>query len=138
MRCSGELFPKSFLLLCNLLVFAQTAWTLLSLFIIRASLVKTTSIFFLFPSFLSKSHVIQHFYYKLLLGYIHYVGGFKMTILIRFILYIIYICPIFLPLSPLPTLPKAIARGFVLLFHIGIQSLSTITLISYLHPPPSH
>jgi hypothetical protein len=40
------------------------------------------------------------------------MGGFKVTILIRLILYIIYISPLSLPLSPLPTPPKATARDF--------------------------
>jgi hypothetical protein len=42
------------------------------------------------------------------------------TIAIRFLLYIIYIAPLSLPLNPLPTLLKEIARGFLVLFHIGI------------------
>jgi hypothetical protein len=47
------------------------------------------------------------------------------TILISHILYIIYIAPIISPSNP--TLPiEAIARGFLVLFHIGIWSLSTI------------
>jgi hypothetical protein len=43
-----------------------------------------------------------------------------MTVLIRLILHIIYIVPIVFPLGPLPTPPKVIARGFLVLFHIGI------------------
>jgi hypothetical protein len=45
-----------------------------------------------------------------------------------------------LPLSPFPTLPKAIARGFLVLFHIGIWSPSTIyPHLNLLHSPfPSH
>jgi hypothetical protein len=39
---------------------------------------------------------------KILLGYIHYMGGFIVTILIRRILYIIYIAPIVSPLQPPP------------------------------------
>jgi hypothetical protein len=41
-------------------------------------------------------------------------------VLIRLILYIIYIAPIATPPNPLPTPLKAIARGFLVLFHIGI------------------
>jgi ABC-type iron transport system FetAB permease component len=50
-----------------------------------------------------------------LLGYIHDTEGFVVVIL-----YIIYIAPWSHPLSPLPTPLQAIARGFLLLFHIGI------------------
>jgi hypothetical protein len=39
-------------------------------------------------------------------------GEFIVTIPIRLILYIIYIDPLSLPLSPLPTPLKAFARGF--------------------------
>jgi hypothetical protein len=42
------------------------------------------------------------------------------TILIRLTLYIIYTPPLSLPLNPLPTPLKAIARGFLVLFHIAI------------------
>jgi hypothetical protein len=49
------------------------------------------------------------------------------TILIRLILYISYIAPpSSLPFGSLPTPLKAIARGFLVLFHIGIWNLSTI------------
>jgi hypothetical protein len=48
------------------------------------------------------------------------------TIPIKLILYIIYISPWSLPISPLPTLLKAIARGILVLFHLGIWSPSTI------------
>jgi hypothetical protein len=34
-----------------------------------------------------------YYYYKFVFGYIHYTGGFVVTIPIRFILYIIYIAP---------------------------------------------
>jgi hypothetical protein len=47
-------------------------------------------------------------------------GEFIMTIPIR-ILYIIFIGPTSLPPSPLPTPLKEIARGFLVLFHIGAQ-----------------
>jgi hypothetical protein len=42
-----------------------------------------------------------------LLGYIHYTGGISVIIPIRLILYISYIAPFFLSLSPLPTPLKA-------------------------------
>jgi hypothetical protein len=42
-----------------------------------------------------------------------------------------------LPLNPLPTPPKAIARGFLVLFHIGIWSPSTIYHHLNLLPSPS-
>jgi hypothetical protein len=48
------------------------------------------------------------------------MGGFIVTIPIRLILYIIYIAPIDSPPHPLFTPLKAIARGFLVLFHIGI------------------
>jgi hypothetical protein len=61
-----------------------------------------------------------------------------MTIPIRFILYIIFIAPLSLPLNPCPTPLKAIARGFLVLFHTGheVHQPNTITLINFLHPPP--
>jgi hypothetical protein len=48
------------------------------------------------------------------------------TILIRLILYNSYITLSFLTLNPFPTPLKAIARGFFVLFHIGVWSPSTI------------
>jgi hypothetical protein len=42
------------------------------------------------------------------------------TILIRLILYISYIAPIVSPHSTFPTPLKVFARGFFVLFHIGI------------------
>jgi hypothetical protein len=54
---------------------------------------------------------------KILLGYIYDPGGFIVTILIRLILYITS-PPSSLLLTPL----KAIVRGFLVLFHIGIWS----------------
>jgi hypothetical protein len=78
------------------------------------------------------------FYYKFFIRiYSLHRGGFLGAILIRLILYIIYIVPIVLPLSLLPTSLKAIARGFRVLFHIGIWSPSTIYR-HFLHPPCSH
>jgi hypothetical protein len=63
-------------------------------------------------------------------------GGFAVTILIRLILHIIYISPIFSPSQPLPTILKAIARGFLVLFHTGIWSPSTIYChFNFLHSP---
>jgi hypothetical protein len=41
-------------------------------------------------------------YNKILLGYIHYMGGFVVTFPIRFILYIIYIALIVSPPQPPP------------------------------------
>jgi hypothetical protein len=55
-------------------------------------------------------------------------GGFVVTILIRLILYISYIAPWSLPLSPLPTPLKAIIRSFLVLFHIG----ETLTFFFFL------
>jgi hypothetical protein len=50
------------------------------------------------------------------------MGGFIVTIPIRLVLYIIYFAPhcSSLLLSLLPTPLKAIARGYLILFHIGI------------------
>jgi hypothetical protein len=62
------------------------------------------------------------------------------TIPIRLILYIIYIALSSLRLNPLPKPLKAVARGFLVLFHIGIQSPSTIyynLLLFFLSPPTS-
>jgi hypothetical protein len=55
-----------------------------------------------------------------------YRGEILVTILIRLILYIIYIAPIIPHPNHLPTPLKATARGFIVLFHIGIWSPSTI------------
>jgi hypothetical protein len=57
-----------------------------------------------------------------LLGYIHYARGIQTDNSIWLILYISYIISLNLFLTPF----KAIARGFLVLFHIGIWSLSTI------------
>jgi hypothetical protein len=74
---------------------------------------------------------------NILLGYIHYTGeGFAMTILIRPILYIVYIVPGIYPFRPFPIPLKAIARGFVVLLHKGIWSPSTI--YHHLNPLSSH
>jgi hypothetical protein len=71
----------------------------------------------------------QYFFFiiNFLLGYIHYMGGFTVTILIRLILYIIYIASIVSTPQPLrhPTC-KASAGGFSVLFHIGLWSPSII------------
>jgi hypothetical protein len=54
------------------------------------------------------------------------MGGFIVTIPIRFILYTIYIAPHCLSstpsslLNPLLSPLKAIARGFLVLFHVGM------------------
>jgi hypothetical protein len=66
-----------------------------------------------------------------------YRGGFVVTSLIRLILYVIYITPSSLPLSPFPNPLKAIARGFLVLFHIDIQNPSTIYCHLNLLPSPS-
>jgi hypothetical protein len=42
------------------------------------------------------------------------------TIPIRLILCVIYTAPLTLPLSSLPAPLKAIARGFLVLFHVGL------------------
>jgi hypothetical protein len=60
------------------------------------------------------------FIFLILLGHIRYTGGFIVTFLIRLILYISYIAPIISPPQPLLALLKAIARGFLVLFCIGI------------------
>jgi hypothetical protein len=52
--------------------------------------------------------------------------GFIVTIPIRLILYISTLPPIISPPQPLPAPLKAIARDFLVLFHIGIWSLSSI------------
>jgi hypothetical protein len=59
------------------------------------------------------------------------------TILISVILYIICIVPVVSFLSPLPTPLKAIAKGFLVLFHIGIWNPSTIYCHLNLLPSPS-
>jgi hypothetical protein len=53
-------------------------------------------------------------------------GDFVVTIPIRLKLYIGYIAPIVSLPSPLATPLKAIPRGCLVLFHIGIQSPFTI------------
>jgi hypothetical protein len=69
-------------------------------------------------------------------------GEFRVTILIRLKLYTIYIAPIVSPSQPHPNPLKAIARGFLVLFHIGIWSPLTIylhlNLLPSLSPPPTH
>jgi hypothetical protein len=68
-------------------------------------------------------------------------GGILVTILIRLMLYIIYIALIAFLSQPLPTSLKAIAGGFLVLFHISIWSPSTIyhhlKSPSFILPPPS-
>jgi hypothetical protein len=65
-------------------------------------------------------------------------GGLLVTILIKLILYIIYISPILSPPSLLPTSVQATARGFLVLFCTGMWNPSTIyhhlTLLP--SPPP--
>jgi hypothetical protein len=60
-----------------------------------------------------------------------------MTILSKLILYIIYIALSFLCLNLLPTPLKAIARSFLVLFHISIWSPSIIYCHLSLLPSPS-
>jgi hypothetical protein len=79
---------------------------------------------------------------KFSLGNIHYTGGFIVTILIRLILYIICIAPIVSTLQPTPTPLKAITRGYLALFHVGIWRPSTIyhhlNLLLSSSPPHTH
>jgi hypothetical protein len=67
-------------------------------------------------------------------------GGFTVTVPITLMLYISYIDSIISSPQPLPKPLKAIARGFLVLFHIGTWSPSTIypqlSLLS--SPSPSH
>jgi hypothetical protein len=68
-----------------------------------------------------------------------YRRGFIMTIFIRLILYISYIAPIICNLNSLPSPLKTTARGFFVLFHIGIWSTSTTYAhLNLLHSLPSH
>jgi hypothetical protein len=60
------------------------------------------------------------FYFILKLGYIHCTGGSIVAIPNRLILYIATSPPLSLPLNPFPTPLKAVARGFFVLFHVGI------------------
>jgi hypothetical protein len=90
-----------------------------------------------------KLNLSLFFLNKILLGNIHYTGGFTVTNPIRLVLYIISIAPITSPTQPPPTPLKAIARGFLVLFHIGIWSPSTtyhhLNLLPSPYPsPPSH
>jgi hypothetical protein len=64
------------------------------------------------------------------------MGAFIVTIWIRLILYTSYIASIISPLSPFPIPLKAIARGFLVLFHIGLWSPSTIYCHLNLLPSP--
>jgi hypothetical protein len=47
-------------------------------------------------------------------------GGFTVTILIRLILTLVTLALSSLPFNPIPAPLKAIARGFLVLFHIDI------------------
>jgi hypothetical protein len=71
---------------------------------------------------LSDAYYLPSFFFIIIFIRIYslYRVGFTVTILIRLIVYIIYIAPIVSPSHPLPTPLKAIARGFLVLFHIGI------------------
>jgi hypothetical protein len=68
--------------------------------------------------------------------FITWWGRFKVTIPIRLTLYITYISPIISP-QPLPNPPQVIAKGFLVLFYIGIWSPSTIYCHLNLLPSPS-
>jgi hypothetical protein len=75
---------------------------------------------FLLDLLLILSILFLLFFFKL--GYIQYMGeGFEVTILIRLTLYIfIYISPVISPPQPPSNSTQGIARGFLVLFHIGI------------------
>jgi hypothetical protein len=66
--------------------------------------------------------------------------GFIVTIPIRHRLYISYIVPIVSPPQHFPCPPfKAIARGFLDLFHIGVYEVHqpyTVPLVSFIHTSP--
>jgi hypothetical protein len=63
---------------------------------------------------------ISFFPVNFLLGYVCCTGGFSVTIPNRLTLYIGWITPQSLPLDLLPAPLAAIARGFFVLFHVGI------------------
>jgi hypothetical protein len=80
-----------------------------------------------------------YLFYKFILGNIHYTGESVVKIPIRLILYTIYIAPIVSPLQLTPF--KAIASSYLFCFTYGVFEVHqpyTITLISFLHSPPSH
>jgi hypothetical protein len=62
---------------------------------------------------------------------------FIVTILIRLICTLFTLPPSSLPLGPLPTTLNAVARGFLVLFHRGIWSPSTLYRHLNLVYPPS-
>jgi hypothetical protein len=76
------------------------------------------------------------FFNKILLGYIHDMGGFIVTIPLRLTLYIIYIAPIISPPQPPPHPTYSNCKGFSVLFHTGIWSLSTIYCHLKILPSP--
>jgi hypothetical protein len=105
------------------------------LFVIKPILINTLSIFYL--------HIYKYclyfcFYCKFFIRiYSLYRGGFILTILIGFILYISYITLIVCPPQPSPNPLKAITRGFFVLLHTGIWSPSVIYHhLNLLHSPP--
>jgi hypothetical protein len=72
---------------------------------------------------------LSFIYINSLLGYVHHMGaGGDVSWQFQLALHctLFTLPPSFLPLSPLPTPLKAIARGFLVLFHIGIWSPSAI------------
>jgi hypothetical protein len=75
-------------------------------------------------------------YIYFLLGYIHYVGGITVTILIRLFCTLFTLPPSSLPLNHIPAALKVIPRGFLVLFHIGIWNIpipSSFPLVTPLH-----
>jgi hypothetical protein len=64
--------------------------------------------------------ILKFFFVCFIRIYSLYRQEFVVTIPVRPILYIVYIAPIICPLNPLPTPLKAVARDFLVLFHIGI------------------
>jgi hypothetical protein len=70
------------------------------------------------------------------LGYIHYIGEIHSDNS-SLILHIIYITPIISPFNPLPITLKAMSRDFLVLFHIGMWTPSTIYHHLNLLPSPS-
>jgi hypothetical protein len=74
---------------------------------------------------------------NILLGYIHYGGICSDNSYCHLYCALFTLSPLSLPLSILPTPLKAIARGFLVLFHIGIRSPSIISHCLNLLPSSS-
>jgi hypothetical protein len=68
----------------------------------------------------SNSNVPSCFFHKFFKDVFIIQGGFIVTILVRLTLYISYTTPIISPPQSLPTPLKAIARGFLVIFHVSI------------------